>query len=230
MLATGHLTLGGLTQRRKASTIRQYATTPEVRAMFETIPPVMQARMRELEDVDARDRRDGTPRLQRLRQVPPETGRLLALMAASAPEGDLIEIGTSAGYSTLWLALACRERGDLITTFEVLPEKAALARETFRAAQVEDVVQLVQGDARDLLPGYGELAFCFLDAEKDIYADCYELVVPKLAPGGLLLADNAINHRAVLAPMLERALTDPRVDAMILPVGQGVLLARKVGG
>jgi caffeoyl-CoA O-methyltransferase len=117
--------------------------------MFHDIPTEMLERMRELERRDEIDRADGTPRLQRLRQIPPDTGRFLALWAASAPEGALIEIGTSAGYSALWLSLACRAAGRTLTTFEVLPEKATVARETFSQAAVEDVVQLVEGDFLD---------------------------------------------------------------------------------
>jgi predicted O-methyltransferase YrrM len=183
--------------------------------------------MRYLEALDARDRQDGTPRLERLRQVPPETGRFLALLAALAPPGRYIEIGTSAGYSTLWLALACRELGRKITTFEVLPEKAALARDTFSSAGVEDVVELVEGDARRHLESVSGISFCFLDAEKEVYQECYEAVIPKMAPGGLLVADNAINYRQALREMLDRALTDERVDAQIVPVGKGELLCRK---
>jgi predicted O-methyltransferase YrrM len=85
--------------------------------VFHDIPDSIHAQMKRLEEIDARDRVDGTARLQRLRQVPPDTGRFLCLLAASAPEGSWIEIGTSAGYSTLWLALACRERHAMITTF-----------------------------------------------------------------------------------------------------------------
>lgn len=69
--------------------------------MFNEIPEKILSRMRELEEIDRRDRGDGTPRLQRLRQIPPETGRFIAVLAAAAPDGDCIEIGTSAGYSTL---------------------------------------------------------------------------------------------------------------------------------
>jgi caffeoyl-CoA O-methyltransferase len=197
--------------------------------MFHSIPQPVLARMRYLEAIDAQDRQDGTPMLQRLRQIPPETGKFLALMAAGAPPGQWIEIGTSAGYSTLWLALACHETGRTITTFEVLEEKVALARETFRLAQVEDVVTLVTGDAREHLAECNDVAFCFLDAEKDVYADCYELVVPRLLPGGLLVADNAINQREMLEPMLDRALSDERVDALIASIGKGELICRKRG-
>lgn len=196
--------------------------------MFHTIPKPVLERMRYLEEIDAIDRGDGTPQMKRLRQVTPEVGQYIALLAACAPSGAMLEIGTSAGYSTLWLALACRATNRRITTFEILPEKAARARETFRLAEVEDVVELVEGDARSHLPHASQLAFCFLDAEKEIYGECYELVVPRLVKGGLLVADNAINHRETLQPMLDRALQDERVDGLIVPIGKGELVCRKV--
>ena len=196
--------------------------------MFHNIARPVLERMRVLQDIDAADRVDGTPRMQRLRQIPPDTGQFLAILAAEAPEGAMIEIGTSAGYSTLWLALACQANNRRLITFEILPDKAALARETFRAAQVSHLIELVEGDALEHLPSMGEVAFCFLDAEKEIYADCYEAVVPNLVPSGLLVADNAINHRETLQPMLDRALSDPRVDAVIVPIGHGELVCRRV--
>jgi predicted O-methyltransferase YrrM len=195
--------------------------------MFHDIPQAVLARMRELEQIDSRDRADGTPRMRRLRQIPPEVGKFIALVAAAAPAGRSIEVGTSAGYSTLWLALACRAAGRKITTYEVLDEKAALARQTFDAAGVGDVVELVHGDALDHLPGPKDIAFCFLDAEKEIYDRCYEALVPRMVPGGFLVADNAINHQATLRPMLDRALRDERVDALIVPIGKGELVCRR---
>jgi predicted O-methyltransferase YrrM len=196
--------------------------------MFHDIPKPILERMRHLEALDAVDRTNGTPRLKRLRQITPETGQFIAMLAASAPAGEYVEIGTSSGYSTMWLALACRAVGRSITTYEVLPEKAKLAEETFRVTGVTDVVRLVKGDARQFLGKVEGISFCFLDAEKEIYGECYELVVPKLKKGGLLVADNAINHREVLAPMLDRALNDTQVDAMIVPVGKGELVCRKL--
>jgi predicted O-methyltransferase YrrM len=183
--------------------------------------------MKYLEAIDARDRTDGTPRLKRLRQIPPETGRFIALLAATAPEGSLIEIGTSAGYSTLWLALACRETNRKLTTFEILNEKVSMAGETFMAAGVGDVVELIHADALDHLDAIRDISFCFLDAEKESYADCYEAVIPKLVSGGLFVADNAINHQETLQPVIDRALADDRVDAMVVPIGKGELVCRK---
>ncbi len=195
--------------------------------MFHEIPEPIAAVMHHLETIDTRDRTDGTERRKRLRQIPPETGRFLALQAAMAPEGRYIEIGTSAGYSTLWLALACRQVGRKVTTFELLDDKAALARETFELAGVQDVVEFVHGDALEHLPNCTDVSFCFLDTEKELYADCYEIVVKNMIAGGVLVADNAINHAPTLQPMLDRALADERVDAVILPVGKGELLCRK---
>ena len=196
--------------------------------MFHNIPTGILDRVRYLEEIDARDREDGTPRMERLRQIPPDTGKFIALLAASAPEGRWIEIGTSAGYSTLWLALAEREAGAKLTTFEVLDEKMVLAKEIFRLGGVEDVVELVHGDAREHLRDCDAIAFCFLDAEKEVYGDCYEFVIPKLVAGGILVADNAINHRETLRPMLDRALADGRVDALIVPIGKGELVCRRL--
>jgi caffeoyl-CoA O-methyltransferase len=196
--------------------------------MFHDIPQPILDRMHTLEQIDAADRVDGTPRMQRLRQIPPDTGRFLAILVAGAPDGAIVEIGTSAGYSTLWLALAAAAAGRRITTFEVLPDKVSLARETLAIAKVDHLVELVEGDARDHLVGIGDVAFCFLDAEKDVYEDCYELVVPRLVRGGLLVADNAISHEHELQPVIDRALADLRVDAVIVPIGKGELVCRKL--
>ena len=196
--------------------------------MFHDLPRALLERMRFLESIDAVDRQDGTAHLKRLRQIPPETGKFIALLAASAPDGDFLEIGTSAGYSTLWLALACRQKNRHITTFEVLEEKQVLAKETFKQAGVEDVVKLVSGDAKDYLTDYEDIAFCFLDAEKSVYLDFYELIIPRLKKGGILVADNVISHQAALQPLLDRALSDDRVDSLVVPIGKGELVCRKI--
>jgi caffeoyl-CoA O-methyltransferase len=195
--------------------------------MFHDIPPLVQERMAFLEAVDARDRLDGTPKARRLRQIPPETGKLLALLAAGAPPGLVLEIGTSGGYSSLWLALACRARGDRLISFEEDANKVALARQNFHLAGVQELIQVVQGNALDLLPHYPGVAFCFLDIEKDVYTACYQSVVPNLVPGGLLCADNVISHAEELEQFLEDVEADPRLDALVVPVGKGVLVCRR---
>jgi len=196
--------------------------------MFHNIPEPILKRMRELEAQDAVDREDGTPRLQRLRQIPPESGQFLALLCASAPAGGVLEVGTSGGYSSLWLSLACKERGDHLTTFEILEEKVNRAYETFEAAQVRGQIQLIHGDARDVISGYADVAFCFLDAERDIYVDVYEKVVNNVVPGGIIAVDNVISHADELADFVSHAENDPQVDALVVPIGKGILVCRKI--
>ncbi|MFX0145895.1 MAG: O-methyltransferase [Candidatus Hodarchaeota archaeon] len=196
--------------------------------MFHSISKSMTDRMQYLENLDAQDRLDGTTRMERLRQIPPEIGKFISILAASAPKGQFLEIGTSAGYSTLWIALACKLIGNKVITFEILNEKVKLAKETFELADVKDVVKLIEGDARDHIPNYNNISFCFLDAEKEVYEDCYDLLIPNMVKGGILVADNAINHYKTLKPMLDKSLADERVDALIVPIGKGELICRKI--
>jgi caffeoyl-CoA O-methyltransferase len=195
--------------------------------MFHDIPQPILARMRALEQIDGRDRGDGTPHSKRLRQISPEAGRFIAVLAASAPSGHYVEIGTSAGYSTMWLSLACREVRRKMTSFELSEDKVELARKTIDSSGVSDVVELVHGDAVKHLPKCENVAFCFLDAEKEIYERCYDLVVPRMVAGGILVADNAISHRTALQLMIDRAMQDDRVDALVVPIGAGELVCRR---
>ncbi len=196
--------------------------------MFHEIPEDIKKRMEYLEQKDHRDRIDGTPRLKRLRQIPPETGKFISLLAACSPKGQFIEIGTSAGYSTLWIALSCRLNRNKLITFEILKEKAEIAREKFHVTNLEDEIELIEGDARDYLTNYKNISFCFLDTEKEIYEECYNLVIPNMVKGGILVADNAINHYEALKPMLDNALADERVDALVVPIGKGELVCQKL--
>lgn len=196
--------------------------------MFNNIPEEIKKRMDYLCEIDRTDRKDGTPQLERLRQIPPDTGRFIALLLASSPEGTAIEIGTSAGYSTMWLALACEEKDRKIYTFELLEEKIRQAEETFKLAKLEDTVELIKGDALKNIEEFKNISFCFLDAEKDIYCECCEKIVPKLVKGGILVADNVISHGEALKPMIDRALNDDRVDAVVVPIGKGELVCRRI--
>jgi predicted O-methyltransferase YrrM len=196
--------------------------------MYHDIPKPVLDQMKALEETDAKDREDGTPHLSRLRQIPPETGKFLAFLAASAPKGDWLELGASGGYSALWISQAARLRETKLITFELLVEKVEIAKKTFKKAKVEDLVELVHGDARGHIKEHEEIAFCFLDAEKEMYDEFYDLVVPRLVPGGLFAADNVISHQEELADFLEKAEADESVDSLVVPIGKGVLVCRKV--
>ena len=197
--------------------------------MFQNIPQPILDRMKELEEIDNRDRQDGTPHIKRLRQIPPETGKVLAFLAGMVPqEGAWLEVGTSAGYSSLWLSLAARPRGRTIFTFELLPEKTAMARETFKKAKVEDTVELKHGDARGHVGDFAEVAFCFIDCEKEMYAEIFELVAPNIVPDGLIVVDNVISHKAELKEFIADVESDASLITVILPVGKGLMVCRKI--
>ena len=196
--------------------------------MFLDIPDRVLERMKYLEDMNREHRRGEADKWQRLRQIPPETGKFLALLSSCAPEGEYLEIGTSGGYSALWITLACRVLDRKLITFEILQKKVDIARDTFQIAGVDYIVELIHGDAREFLDQYQKISFCFLDAEKDIYEECYEMIVPNMKSGGILVADNVISHKEILKSMVDHALSDNRVDALVVPIGNGELVCRKL--
>jgi len=159
---------------------------------------------------------------------PPQTGQFLALLASNSPIGKFVEIGTSAGYSALHLSIVCKDRNIKLDTYEVLPEKIKLAKQTFELADVTNTVNLIEGDALKHLAKYNNIAFCFLDAEKEVYSQCYDLVIPKLVKGGIFTADNVISHKEELQPFVDHALADTRLDSLVVPIGKGVLVCRKI--
>lgn len=195
--------------------------------MFHEIPDAIWKRMVYLESLDKQHRSENAPSYIRLRQVPRETGKFLTLLAAMAPDGEYLEIGTSGGYSTLWISLACRQLGRKLVTFETLKDKVDIARNTLQLAEVSDIVELIHGDARQYIDDYRQIAFCFLDAEKDIYGECYEKIVPNMVRNGILVADNVISHKDILERMVQDALNDTRVDALVVPIGSGELVCVK---
>lgn len=196
--------------------------------MFRDIPQAIEVTQGHLKALEAWRKAQGAARARLLRQIAPETGRLLAILLAGAPAGDAVELGTGAGYSALWLALACRLGGRRLTTLERDPAKAELARQSFSAADVLDVVEFVEGDALAGLEALPGLSFCFVDAEVGLARQAYELALPRLVRGGLVCVHNAVRQASAFQDFLRDAETDPRVDAVIAPVGSGLLVCRKV--
>jgi predicted O-methyltransferase YrrM len=184
-----------------------------------------------LEARDAREREDGTAREVRLRQVTPDVGRFLHNLVLAARPRSLIEIGTSGGYSTVWIGTAARTVGGTLTTLEIDTVKVELARQSLVDAGLDGAVTVVEGDAFGYMLTRSEPAdFVFLDAEKEDYLAFLALIVPVLSPGGILVADNLISHEADLREFREAALADPRLSAVVVPVGRGELFAVRLSG
>lgn len=188
--------------------------------MFHEIAPTMQQVMRALEEQTARDQPS-------LRSVDTDVGRLLSLLAISAPPGAFLELGSSGGYSSLWLSLAARAKGVILTTVDLDEKKVALARENIHRAGANGSVEVFHGNAFDYAGQSEPLAFCFSDIEPpENNAKIYELVVPRLVPGGWLIIDNVTSPRHQTG-LINRATNDPRVDSVLLPFPKGDLICRK---
>jgi len=170
------------------------------------------------DDNDARE----TERRRRMLNITPDTGRLLWILARAARAARILEIGTSNAYSTIWLADAARAIGGRVTTLERDADKVRLARENLARAGLAGWVDIREGPAAETLTGLaGPFDLAFLDADRSSYRTYLELVVPKLAPGALLVADNVVSHGAELEDYLGRVKSHPGLFSVTVPVGKG---------
>ena len=175
-------------------------------------------------DNDSRE----TARPRRMLNITPDTGRLLWILIAATGATRILEVGTSNGFSTIWLADAARVTGGRVVTLEVNPDKIAMARRNLTTAELANAVEIVEGAAADTLvrlPGPFDLAF--LDADRPNYLTYLDLVVPKLRPGGLLVADNVTSHANELAEYLARVKSHPELFTVTVPIGNGEEIAVK---
>lgn len=188
--------------------------------MFHDISDGMQQVMRAMEEQLTRDQRS-------LRSVDTGVARVLSLLALSAPAGAFLELGSSGGYSSMWLSLAARSKGIKLTTVDLDEKKVALARQNVANAGAADWVEVFHGDAFDYAGRAEPLAFCFSDIEPpELNGKIYELIVPRLVPGGWIAIDNVTSPR-YQADMIKRVQSDSRVDAVLLPFPKGDLICRK---
>ena len=162
--------------------------------------------------------------------VPEIDGRLLRLLAEATGAGHVVEIGTSNGYSGIWQCLALKSTSGKLTTFEIDERRASLARQNFKTAGVEDIVTLVFGDAHEKVGDLEDpIDIIFLDADKEGYIDYLNKLLPKLRPGGLIVAHN-INPGQADPKYVEAVTTNPDLETLILNHSGGVSISLKKRG
>jgi predicted O-methyltransferase YrrM len=168
-------------------------------------------------------------RLQRFRNVEPETAELLGVLVRSMQAERVLEIGTSNGYSTIWLADAAEAVGGSVLSLEVEAERTALARANLDRAGVGGFAELRTADAGEALAQLDDDAYdlVFLDAERPAYVGYWPDLVRVLRPNGLLVVDNTLSHASQLVEFSELVYGDERVTSTLVTVGAGVLLAVK---
>jgi predicted O-methyltransferase YrrM len=178
-----------------------------------------------LEDEDRAEREAGLPVELRSRQVEATTGRFLFALAASQPGIEVLEVGGSRGYSTIWLACGARALGGRVVSLESDPAKCAAWRANVAEVGLEAWAELVEGDALETLRAAGDVFdLVFLDAEKDDYEELFRLVRPLLEPGSLVVADNVLSHVDALGAYSAARQADPTLSSVTIPLDRGLEL------
>jgi predicted O-methyltransferase YrrM len=178
-----------------------------------------------LEVQDAAEREAGLPAAKRSRQVQRTTGRLLFALAAAQAGVEVLEIGGSRGYSTIWLAAGARVLGGRVVSLERDPVKCAAWRENIAVAGLEEWAELVEGDALAILQATEDVFdLVFLDAEKENYEELFALARPLLEPGALVVADNVLSHVETLGDYSRARQADPSLSSVTIPLDRGLEL------
>ena len=167
-----------------------------------------------------------TDRIQRYRNVEPESALFLAMQIHIQQSKEILEIGTSTGYSTLWLAHAAQQIQGRVTTLEIDPARTAQAQHHAQELGLDDVIDFWVGDAQKYLAKVTQqYDFIFLDAERDAYVGYWAFLQKMLNPcGGVLIVDNVISHAAQVKCFIELIENDPRFISMTLPIGAGLYM------
>jgi caffeoyl-CoA O-methyltransferase len=191
---------------------------------------VLDERVREvlarLEREDAEDRERGLPPEQRSRAVASTTGQFLFSLVAPQTACEVLELGGSRGYSSIWLGAGVRYLGGRVLSLERNPHAAERWRENVAAAGLEDWVELVQGDALELLAESEDVFdVVFLDAEKEDYERLFGLARRRLEPGGLVVADNVLSHQETLGAYSAARQEDPTLVSTTVPLDRGLELS-----
>ena len=155
-------------------------------------------------------------------------GRVLRQLAEAMAAKRVVEIGTSSGFSTIWLALAARASGGKVFTHEIDPEKVKLATANFKKAGLDDVITVIEGDAHQTIKQHKEpIDILFLDAEKKGYVNYLEQLLPLVRPGGLILGLDM--HRPMPDPRYIEAITrNPDLDtSFIMMESYGISMTLK---
>jgi caffeoyl-CoA O-methyltransferase len=186
----------------------------------------VRAVLRRLEEEDAREREAGVPREQRARQVERTTGRFLFALVAPQHDCEVLEIGGSRGYSTIWLAAGARHLGGHVVSLENDSAKIEAWRRNIAEAGLEEWAELLEGDAFETLPSTADIFdVVFLDAEKEDYERLFELAREKLEPGALVVADNVLSHEETLGAYSSARQDDPTLESVTVPLDRGLELS-----
>jgi predicted O-methyltransferase YrrM len=179
-----------------------------------------------LEAEDAKEREEGVARELRARQVARTTGQFLFSLVAPQWDCEVLEIGGSRGYSSIWLGAGVRHLAGRVLSLEADPAKVEAWRANVAEAGLEETVELIDGDAFETLPQIEDVFdIVFIDAEKDDYERLFQLARDKVEPGGLFVADNVLSHADPLAEYSKARQADPTLESVTVPLDRGLELS-----
>jgi caffeoyl-CoA O-methyltransferase len=179
-----------------------------------------------LEEEDAREREEGVARELRARQVARSTGQFLFALVAPQWDCEVLEIGGSRGYSSIWLGAGVRHLGGRVLSLESDPVKVEAWRRNVEDAGLEETVELMEGDAFVTLPQIQDVFdVVFIDAEKDDYERLFLMARDKVEPGALVVADNVLSHAETLGAYSKARQADPTTESVTLPLDRGLELS-----
>jgi predicted O-methyltransferase YrrM len=179
-----------------------------------------------LEREDADERVRGLAPGDRSRQVTRSTGQFLFAFVAPQTDCEVLEIGGSRGYSTIWLAAGVRYLGGRVLSLEHDPKKIAAWRTNIADAGLEDWADLVEGDAFETLPAIDDVFdLLFLDAEKEDYERLFDLARQKLEPAAVVIADNVLSHEETLGTYSRARQADETLESVTVPLDRGLELS-----
>lgn len=192
--------------------------------------PELQTLLNDIYSFGEHNDQSTTDRSQKMLNITPDTGELLTLLINSMNAKSILEIGTSNGYSTLWLAHAASKTNGLVKTIEVSAEKIDMARSNFIKSSLHQYIHQIYGNAGTSLKSAmnNEMDFIFLDSNRDDYLSWWVDIKRMLRTGGLLVVDNAISHATELKAFIEYVNADKDFITSLLPVGNGQFLASKI--
>ena len=179
-----------------------------------------------LEAEDAEEREQGVSRELRGRQVARSTGQFLFALVAPQVDCEVLELGGSRGYSSIWFAAGVRHLGGRVLSLEADPAKVQAWRRNVAEAGLEESAELIEGDAFETLPQIEDVFdIVFIDAEKDDYERLFQLARDKVEPGGLFVADNVLSHADPLAEYSKARQADPTLESVTVPLDRGLELS-----
>lgn len=159
------------------------------------------------------------------------TAEFLTILIKSINAKSAIEVGTSNGYSGIWLAKALKETGGHLTTIEYWDKRLDIAKENFKKCGVSDIITIMKGSACELLESLPDdfvVDFAFIDANKSEYIKYYELIDKHMKAGGFITCDNVLSHEAKCKPFIDAINANPNYENVVLPLPAGLSVARKI--